>query len=269
MRIGALSAFVRGDRNTFHNCIIFKFSNSIWLSCRARRFSNASTAASRGRWLQPFPTTNGSTIMLQAPPTIRLPRPEELPNNPEVFERLKQRANANIVEGYTLKYNSTHDLPFKFYAEVNIDNTRLWKLFLALVAYLPDQLSCIYNVFGEDTIYSDSTYKGHIMTQLDNYKIELTQDCNLEFDLIYHAEDKLEEVFIADSKFLKIWGCNEILFRQIMSTNNLREIPDLNFIDEFPKVVEPLTNFNDKARPTQTVIDDLNNFFAIPKITNN
>ena len=53
MSIGALSAFVRGDANTFGNCVIFKISNSFGFSCRARRFSNASTAASRGRWL-PF-----------------------------------------------------------------------------------------------------------------------------------------------------------------------------------------------------------------------
>ena len=57
--------------------------------------------------------------ILEAPPTIRLPRPDELPNNPEVFERLKGRENANIIEGYTLSHNTTHDLPFKFYVEIN------------------------------------------------------------------------------------------------------------------------------------------------------
>jgi len=199
--------------------------------------------------------------MLEAPPTIRLPRPDELPNNPEVFERLKGRENANIVQGYKLSDNTTHDLPFKFYVEINIDNSRLWDLFKALANQLPDNLSCIYNLYEEEAIFSVYKDKGTILKQLDNYKTELTQDCNLEFGLIYQVDDKLEEVFVSDSKFLKVWGNNEILFRQLMCDFKLNEILDLNFIDEFPKVVEPLTMFNEKAKRTETIIEELNDFF--------
>lgn len=199
--------------------------------------------------------------MLEAPPTIRLPRPDELPNNPEVFERLKGREKANIVEGYKLSNNTTHDLPFKFYVEINIDNSRLWDLFKALANQLPDNLSCIYNLYEEEAIFSDYKDKNIILKQLDTYKTELTQDCNLEFGLIYQADDKLEEVFVSDSKFLKVWGNNEIAFRQLMNDFRLNEISDLNFIDEFPKVVEPLTMFNEKAKRTETIIEELNDFF--------
>jgi len=201
--------------------------------------------------------------MLQAPPTIRLPRPDELPNNPEVFERLKARESANIVQGFTLNYNATHDLPFKFYAEINIDNCRLWHLFRNLADLMPDTLSCIYNLYQEDPIYSDYIDKTLILGQLHKHKTELTEDCNLEFGLIYHTEDHLEEIFVSDSKFVKFWGINESLFRQTMTDIGLIEIPDLNFIDEFPKVVEPLTKFNDKAKPTDSVIQDLNDFFSL------
>ena len=81
--------------------------------------------------------------MLQAPPTIRLPRPDELPNNPEVFERLKKRVDAKIVEGFVFKDNDSHDLPFKFYVEININNSRLWHLFVALSTLLPDEVICV------------------------------------------------------------------------------------------------------------------------------
>lgn len=199
--------------------------------------------------------------MLESPPTIRLPRPDELPNNPEVFERLKGRENANIVEGYKLSNNTTHDLPFKFYVEINIDNSRLWELFNALANQLPDNLNCIYNLYEEEATLSDYKDKKSILKQLENYKTELTQDCNLEFGLIYQADDKLEEVFVSDSKFFKVWGNNEIAFRQLMNDFNLNEIPDLNFIDEFPKVVEPLIMFNEKAKKTEIIIEELNDFF--------
>ena len=199
--------------------------------------------------------------MLELPPTIRLPRPDELPNNPEVFERLKEREKANIVEGYKLSHNTTHALPFKFYVEININNSRLWDLFKALANQLPDNLSCIYNLYEEEAIFSVYKAKTVILTQLDNYKIELTQDCNLEFGLIYQADDELEEVFVSDSKFLKVWGNNEVSFTQLMNDFGLKEISELNFIDEFPKVVGPLTMFNEKARKTETIIEELNAFF--------
>lgn len=199
--------------------------------------------------------------MLELPPTIRLPRPDELPDNPEVFQRLKERENANIVEGYILSDNTTHDLPFTFYAEINIDNSRLWDLFKALANILPDNLSCIYNWYEEEPIFSIYKDKNILLNQLDIYKTELTQDCNLELGLIYHTDDKLEEVFIADSKFLKVWGNNKIAFRQLMNDFRLNEVSGLNFVDEFPKIVEPLAMFNEKAKSTETIIQELNDFF--------
>ncbi len=199
--------------------------------------------------------------MLEAPPTIRLPRPDELPNNPELVERLKERENANIVEGYKLSNNTNHDQPFKFYVEINIDNSRLWELFKALANQLPDNLSCIYNLYEEEAIFSVYKNKNVILKELETYKAELTQDCNLEFGLVYQADGKLEEVFVSDSKFLKVWGNKEIAFRRLMHDFGLNEIPDLNFIDEFPKVVEPLTMFNENAKRTETIIENLNAFF--------
>ena len=199
--------------------------------------------------------------MLETPPTIRRPRLDELPNTLELFERLKRLDDANIVEGFTMKYNSTHDLPFKFYAEINIDNSRLWNLFIMLVNPLPDKLSCVYNLYEEEPIYGSYWKKNLTLKFLENYKTELTQDCNLEFGIVYQDKTKLEEVFISDSKYLMVWGNDEILFKQIMVDFYLKEISNLNFIDEFPKVIEPLTQFNKSVKSTETVIEELNNYF--------
>ena len=203
--------------------------------------------------------------MLETPPTIRSPRADELPNNPDAIERLRKRKNANIIEGYRLRYNTTNDLPFKFYVEININNSRLWDLFTALANQLPDNLSCVFNLHDEDAISSEYKEKALIFKKLDNYKIELTQDCNIGFGIIYQSDNKLEEVFISESKYLKVWGSNEIAFRQLMNDFELNEIPNLNFIDEFPTIVEPLTMFESNAKMTETVREELIDFFKPKK----
>jgi len=203
--------------------------------------------------------------MLEAPPTLRVPRIDEIPPNPEVFERLKVREAANIVEGFKLNLNTTHDLPFKFYSEININNSRLWTLFKALASHLPDMVSCIYNLYEEESTYSAYSERSEVLKLLCNYETELTQDCNLEFGLIFHTKEKLEEVFVSDSKFIKFWGCNEALFRQTMNEFQLSEIPNLNFFDEFPKVVEPLTSFNQNVKETGVVISELKMFLKPKK----
>lgn len=195
--------------------------------------------------------------MLETPPTLRLPRPNELPNNPEVYERLKERETAKIIEGYTLRYNTAQDLPFKFFAEININNSRLWDLFLRLANQLPDEVSCIYGQYEEEPNYSTYGNKVQILNVLSNYEVEFVQDCNIEFGLVFHTEDKLEEVFVKEAKYVQVWGNNEVGFRQLMATFQLDEIPDLNFVDEFPKVVEPLENFIPNAKPTDVILKEL------------
>lgn len=195
--------------------------------------------------------------MLELSPTIRLPEPDELPNNPEVFERLKFRETANIVEGFKLLENTTHDLPFRFYAEINVNNSQLWEVFLKLTDLLPSEVSLIINAFEEEPHISAPEKKSHILTSLETFKIELTQDCTLEFGLIHQSDITLEELFVSESKYLKVWSSNEPAFRQIMQLFKLRETPNLNFIDEFPKVVEPLKMHNPAVAETEYIIHEL------------
>ena len=48
--------------------------------------------------------------MLETSPSIRIPRTDEIPNNSGVSERLKERENANIVEGFVLNKNKQGSL---------------------------------------------------------------------------------------------------------------------------------------------------------------
>lgn len=202
--------------------------------------------------------------MLELPVTMRVPNKDEIPRNDDFLKKLKERENANITEGYTLKYNDASEdyLPFSFYAEININNSSLWELFTALAESMPNRLNCIYNYYGEETIIGEYMEKTDIFRQLEKYRSELTQDCNLEFGLLFHVEYVLEEVFVSETKYIKFWGSHEIAFREIMEEFGLKEIPDLNFADEYPSVIEPLSNFVDHVTPPRDVIEELNRSFT-------
>jgi hypothetical protein len=202
--------------------------------------------------------------MLETSPAIRIPRIDEIPNNPETLALLKKREKANIVEGFVIHQNDSVNLPFKFYAEINVDNSRLWNLFKKITNEMPENISCIYNLYDSEPTYSDYIDKKIILKEFDKFEIELTKDCNIEFGLISQTEDELEEIFISDCKYIKFWGTNEVSFRKIMKGFYLNEVSNLNFIDEFPKVVEPLTMFIDNVRNTISVYESLNDFFANP-----
>jgi len=200
-------------------------------------------------------------MKLQLPPTVRPPYPEEIPGNSSVSARLAELANANIVEGFVIKENDRKELPFNFYVEINIDNPRLWSLFKALSEQLPDVVSCIYNFHNGDAKFGKYLPKESIITTLSKYELELTQDCSIEFGLIYHDNDNLNEVFVVESKYVQFWGTDENAFFQTMRKFNLENIHQLNFIDEYPKVIEPLTKFNAKAQTTAKVIAELDHCF--------
>jgi hypothetical protein len=201
-------------------------------------------------------------VKLQLAPTVRAPFPDELPRNSSAHARLTELANANIVEGFLIKENKKGELPFNFYAEININNSRLWSLFLALSEQLPELVSCIYNFYDNDTKFGKYLPKETVITTLSKFELELVQDCNLEFGLIFHDNDSLIEIFIVESKYVQFWGKDEHRFIEVMKSFDLQHVLDINFIDEFPKVVEPLTKFNDNARDTGQVISAFDEYFC-------
>jgi hypothetical protein len=202
--------------------------------------------------------------MLELPVTMRVPNKDELPLNDDVLQKLEKRKHANITEGYTFKYNDQSEdyLPFSFYAEININNSRLWDLFSALANSMPNRVNCIYNFYGEETIVGEYMEKTDIFQQLEKYKPELTQDCNLEFGLLFHVEYVLEEISVSETKYIRFWGSHEIAFRDIMTEFGLSEIPDLEFADGYPTVIEPLSKFQENVKPSREVIEELNKFFV-------
>lgn len=195
--------------------------------------------------------------MLQLPPTIRTARPDEVPKQGDVLDRIVESRTANIVEGYIFYGNNTHKLPFTFFAEINVDNQRLWQLFKTLLLQLPDVISLVYNYKDEEPAYSGYADKYEILNKLELYQLEIIQDGFLEIGALYNDEEIIEEVFIRSPKYLQYWGFDEKRFKQTMAEFELFEMPALNFIDKYPLVTEALRLHRSEAKETSEVLEQL------------
>jgi hypothetical protein len=201
--------------------------------------------------------------MLTLPVTVRVPLPNEIPHREDAEELLAKRKKANITQGYRLKPNETQQLPFGFYADININNDRLWQLFIALADDLPAEVHCIYGLYEDEAVTTDYFPKQDVLKTLAAFQKELTMDCSLEFGLLYHARDMLVEISVPESKYIKFWGTDKTKFLQHMKDFKLAEIANLAFIDEYPKLVTPLRDLMPTARRPEDVIWSLNRAFGM------
>jgi len=198
---------------------------------------------------------------LEFPKTIRFLNEDEIPNNPSILKRWEESKTANIVQGYTFKLkenNSENEsIGFDFFAEINIDNSNLWNLTVALSKTLPEVAAVLFGHIDFDLNYGNYEEKDSILKFINQYKKELTQDTFINFGLIYNDDESLVEIFIDESKYIKYWGVDEELFREIMNDFKLEEIENLEFIDEYPKVREVLTRFDENAIDSNLLIEKL------------
>ncbi|RZK39868.1 MAG: hypothetical protein EOO61_06895 [Hymenobacter sp.] len=202
---------------------------------------------------------------LQLPPTIRTARPDEVPKQGGLLNRIADSEIANIVEGYVFHSNETNELPFAFFAEINVDSQRLWNLFKALLLQLPDEICLVYNYKGSEPIYSNYAGKYEILNKLELYQLEITQDGFLEIGALYNDDVMMEEVFIRSSKYLQYWGVSEERFRQTMAQFEIYEIATLNFIDQYPLATESLQLHHSEAKETSEVLKQFGAIIPIAK----
>lgn len=201
--------------------------------------------------------------MLELPVTVRIPYPDEMPHRPDIEELLLKRKNANITEGYKITPNPTRQLSFGFQAEININNSRLWNLMLALLNLLPEHICCEYGLNEEEAVTTDYFPKDQVLQKISPYRQELTQECSLQLNLYAHTMDELTEIIITPVKYIRFMGSNKECFLQCMRNFKLREIPGIAFIDEYPNIREPLRKFISTARRPEDVIWSLNRAFDI------
>ncbi|MDD2798275.1 MAG: hypothetical protein PHV20_06735 [Bacteroidales bacterium] len=202
--------------------------------------------------------------MIVLPETIRTARFDEIPKDSLALEKLQKISNAKIVEGYTLKFNNKpehKDIPFLFYSEINVNYDRLWDLITKLAESLPGTSSLLIGESESDLIYCDYTDTKILMKTLAKYKTELTADAFLEWGIIFNNDKILIELFVSDAKYIKFWGVELDKFKSIMECFNLPLVDDLEFIDEYPCVREPLSHFNESVQDTDKLIQEISGLF--------
>jgi len=203
--------------------------------------------------------------VLALPPTIKIPSAEELYPREDAVEILAKRAAANITQGFTVHRNKTILLPYTFLSEININNNKLWDVFIALAGDMPADVCCMYGLYdGEDETTTTGYFnKAEVLGVLNKYRTELTMDATIEFGLIHQSKRLLSEIFISESKYIKFWGTDLQKFLQHMQSFGLQQIDDLAFIDEYPKIVTPLQKFMPNTTRPAEVVRSLNRSFGI------
>lgn len=204
---------------------------------------------------------NYMTKPLELPKTLRTPQPNEVPRISSILEQIKKRETANIVEGYTLTLKDENpdnlNLPFEFYSEINIDNSKLWELFILLTDFLPDEAALISGHIDFELNYGNYTDKGQILEFLKDFEKELVADPHMNFGLIFNTEEILIEIFVDECKYIKFWGVDKEIFENKMNNFGLYQIENLEFVDEYPNVREPLRLFETNITDTNELIEIL------------
>jgi len=198
--------------------------------------------------------------MIELPKTIRPARLDEIPEKSVALERLQQINNAKIIEGYTFKINDNaenNDLPYKFFSEININNSRLWDLINSLMDMLPDVSTLIIGTFDSELSYDENISKSDLLKNLNKYKTELIGDAFLEWGVIYNDNETLIEIFITGFKYVRFWGVDLDRFKSILTKYDLKQIDNLEFIDEYPMVREPLRLFDNSVMDTNELFNEL------------
>lgn len=201
--------------------------------------------------------------MLEIPVTARIPQPEEMAHRHDIEELLLKRKKALIVQGYRLTPNNNRKIPYAFQAEININNSKLWSLVLALAALLPAEVCLEYSLDDESVFSTDYLSKALVFEKLRNFETELVQDCVLAFSLSAHSVSALTELMVTSSKYIRFSGNDLEKFVQVMAQFKLQEIPELAFIDEYPKITEPLKKFIPSSRRPEDVVWSLNRTFGL------
>jgi len=201
--------------------------------------------------------------MLIVPPTVLVPKPSDFPHREDIEDLLQKRREANITQGFILRPNKTSLLPFSFTVDININNNRLWQLFLALAEDLPATVCCTYGLGGEDPVTTDFLPKTHILSTFNRFELELTMDCSLQYSLLHHTKMMLMEVAVTESKYIRFSGSDNAKLLQKMQLFGLKEIRSISFIDEHPKLVLPLQQIMPAARRAADVLWSFNRAFGV------
>lgn len=190
---------------------------------------------------------------LELPVVIRKPNEFDISNNDSILKACEERDKVILVEGYTYKKNmDQQDINYMFYSEINIDNSRLWDLFLELLNNIDGEAYVVFYLHGDEEEYGAKMPIHNILSILKRLRLEIVNNCNLNIGIVQNST-LVTEVFIDESKYIKYWGNDYTWFKSIMNKHSIPENQEMNFVDEFPKIVYDWNYINNKSKTDQEI----------------
>ena len=146
---------------------------------------------------------------------------------------LDKVAKANVTTGYVVQ--AVKDELFETYIEANVHAPKIFDVFRRLVfALMPEVVAPLVGVKEEEPVFGPYTDRTSAVEIFEPYVDLLQNDGFLEFGMIHQSESAFEEVFVASSKYFKIWTNNGSAAEDILLSAGIPRCEALEFIDEYP-----------------------------------
>lgn len=167
------------------------------------------------------------------PRGVRFPQKDEIPgDSSEVLERVSR---AKITTGYTIQ--KADGQPYETYIEANVHATNVFDVFRKLgFALMPDVAAPIIGIKEDEPVFGPYTDRAWAIRVFEPHIDLLQNDGFLEFGLIHQSDSDFEEIFVASSKYFKIWTNNGGVAEDILQSAGIPKCEALEFIDEYPMV---------------------------------
>ncbi len=183
------------------------------------------------------------TEPLVFPKGVRFPRDDEWPAGYQA--ELAELENVTITTGYVAHEQGGEG--FSAYFEANAHAPEVFKVFRALaVALLPDIAAPIVGIKGEQPVFGHYTDRDAALGVFEPYVYELENDGFLEFGVMFQVGGITEEVFVHQTKYLKVWTNKPDAVRGVFKEHGIVQAVELRFIDSFPHVSETLPTQDDE-----------------------
>lgn len=195
-------------------------------------------------------------ITLEFPPTLRPAEREEIPNRESFITRLEEMQHAQLVPGYRLEFAEEEGVAgASFLAEINCNASQLWELIKDLTETMPAVLSFYFGLENMEMTPGSYLDREALLEDLQPYKTEICQDTFIECGFLFHNNEEYHELYINRFKYLKFRGPDPKAFSAVMEQYNLPSLDQLDFIDAYPRIRQPLTKIDEAAIESDQLIN--------------
>lgn len=168
---------------------------------------------------------------------VRFPRDDEYREGQE-HERARV-AQACLVAGFIRKETGAESSGAFF--EANVHASHIWQCFSDLVMeLLPEVAAPLLQFKEEEPVYGAYVMREEALAVFQPHAMFLQHEGYLGFGMMFQYQGRTEEVFVHNAKYFQVWTNRADKACEVFMRHGLMEVPNLQFIDEYPRVTEAL-----------------------------